>query len=407
MTQQQIIIIGAGYAGLLAAARLAGKTRRTKVAITLVNAAETFVERLRLHQFAANQTILQRPIRDILKGTGVMFVPGIVTDIQTQDKHISVQTQAGAQRLRYDTLVYALGSTIDRDSLLGVREHAYVLTPSGPLSAAALREALLRLNQTGGRMTICGGGATGIEAAAEFAESFPNVQVRLITQGELGLFLGKKAAAYMRQTLQRLGVTIQDHTTITAVGATEVLTQTGAAIPHDLCLWAGGFSVPPLAREAGLAVNERGQILIDPFMRSISHLDIYAVGDAAQPVEDPGVKMRMSAFTAAVTGAHAADCLSAVLRGKQPRPLSFAYAGQGIALGRHDAIGFNTYPADTPNRPYLTGWLGYQMREFFVRYLAGAASRERRLPGIFVWLGKGRYAASRKIQEHKPLGQSI
>jgi hypothetical protein len=46
-----------------------------------------------------------------------------------------------------------------------------------------------------------------------------------------------------------------------------------------------------------------------------------------------------------------------------PKPFSFAYYGQGIALGRHDAIGFNTYPAGHPNRPYFTGKLGYEFRE--------------------------------------------
>ena len=56
------------------------------------------------------------------------------------------------------------------------------------------------------------------------------------------------------------------------------------------------------------SVNERGQIVIDPYMRSISHPDIYALGDAAYPLEAPGVAVRMAAFTAAVMGAHGADC---------------------------------------------------------------------------------------------------
>jgi NADH dehydrogenase FAD-containing subunit len=166
-----------------------------------------------------------------------------------------------------------------------------------------------------------------------------------------------------------------------------------------VCLWAGGFTAPPLAREAGLAVNERGQIAIDPFMHSISHPEIYALGDAAHPLEPPGVQVRMAAFTAAVMGAHGADCLSAALRGKQPKPFSFAYAGQAIALGRRDAIGFNTYPDDRPRRPYFTGKLGYEIREFFVRLLADLPNIERRWPGSFLWLGKRRYAA---IRRHAP-----
>ena len=152
---------------------------------------------------------------------------------------------------------------------------------------------------------------------------------------------------------------------------------------------------------AGLAVNEQGQVLIDPYMRSISHPEVYAVGDAAHPVEEPGAPVRMSAFTAAVMGAHVADVLAATLRGKAPKPFSFAYLGQGIALGRHDAIGFNNYPNDRPNRPYFTGIVGSTVREFFVNFLVTLPALERRWPGFFYWFGKGRYLAAKRRQKQQ------
>jgi NADH dehydrogenase FAD-containing subunit len=409
MTKQpiKVIVIGAGYAGLLAAVRLAGKTRGAKVDLTLVNASEVFVERLRLHQWAANQNIVWRPLVDILQGTGVKFLQGYVNLIDPHEQEIVVQRGTETQRMEYDYLLYALGSTINRDAVPGVREHAYTLTPSGTLSATALREKLPALQQQGGRVVVVGGGATGIEAAAEFAESFPNLKVLLVTQDSVGTFTYPKVAAYMRRSLERLGVTIYEHTPIREVTANELVTAEGTRLPHTVCLWAGGFTVPSIAREAGLTVNERGQILIDPYMRSLSHPNIYGLGDAAHPAEEPGVPVRMAAFTAAVMGAHAADNLSAVLRGKTPKPLSFAYYGQGIALGRHDAIGFNTFPHGNPVKPYLTGKVGYEFREFFVRFLANMPSYERRVPGLFIWMGKGRYAAAkRRTQSQQRIHQS-
>ena len=74
----KIVVLGAGYAGLLATMRLAGKTRRDNVAITLVNASKNFVERLRLHRFATNQKIPARSLPEFLNGTGVAFVRGFV-----------------------------------------------------------------------------------------------------------------------------------------------------------------------------------------------------------------------------------------------------------------------------------------------------------------------------------------
>lgn len=91
-----------------------------------------------------------------------------------------------------------------------------------------------------------------------------------------------------------------------------------------------------------------------------------------------------------------ADCLGAARHGKQPQTFNFAYAGQGIALGRHDAIGFNNYPADHANPPYLPGAIGFQTREIFVRLLADRPSIERRWPDVFIALGRGRHAAAQR-----------
>src|SRR5579859_2223440 len=130
----RIVVIGAGYAGLLATARLAGKIKHEiqagTASITLVNAADVFVERLRLHQFAARQANPFRPIAGILQGTGVAFLRGTVLHIDLGARLLEVQTDNGPQRLGYDKLLYTLGSTIDRDRVPGVRENAFVLTPS-------------------------------------------------------------------------------------------------------------------------------------------------------------------------------------------------------------------------------------------------------------------------------------
>jgi NADH dehydrogenase FAD-containing subunit len=392
----RILVIGAGYAGLLFTMRLAGKVARQNVHIALVNDSDTFTERPHLPEFATNQVIQWRSLPQMLRRTQVQFIQGRVTSIDPAHHEIVVVDQQHTQHVEYDYLVYALGSVTDRQRVPGVAEYAYTLAPSGPLSAAALRETLPSVEAKHGHVVICGGGPTGIEIAAEVATAYPDIKVHLVTQGPFSLFLGKTVASSIRRSLTRLGVEIIDQTTVAAVRAHSVVIDQASEIPCDLCVWTGGFVASSLAREAGLAVNERNQIVVDPFLRSISHPEIYAIGDAAHPRENPGVPVvRMSAVTATIMGAHGADCLSAVLRGKTPRPLSFAYLGQGIALGRHNAIGFNNYPDDKPYPPYFTGWLGYLIREGFVRYLAIATQR----PGIFVWVGKRRYERAQRRQQ--------
>jgi NADH dehydrogenase len=395
----RILVIGAGYAGLLFTMRLAGKVAGQNVHISLVNESDTFTQRPRLHQFATNQAVQWRSLPQMLRRTHVQFIQGRVTSIDPAHHEIVIMHQQQTHHMEYDYLVYALGSETDRKTVPGVAEYAYTLAARGPLSAAALRDTLPSIEARGGQVVVAGGGATGIETAAEVASAYPHIKVRLVTREPLALFLNKSVAGSIRRRLVRLGVEIIDQVGVTAVRAQSVVTDQGNELACDLCIWTGGFVAPPLAKEAGLTVNERNQIVVDPFLRSISHPEIYAIGDAAHPREDPGVRVRMSAVTAAIMGAHGADSLSAVLHGKAPRPFSFAYLGQGIALGRHNAIGFNNYPDDKPIPPYFTGWLGYQIREAFVRYLAAAPRFERRWPGLFVWPGKRRYEAAQRRQQ--------
>jgi NADH dehydrogenase FAD-containing subunit len=408
MTQPstRILVLGAGIAGLLFTLRLEGLVARESVQITLIDELDTFIVRPRLHEFATNQRVFSRPFSQILRKTQVQFLQGRVTGLDPSQHRITVQVEPQQQHeLEYDYLVYALGSMTDRHSVPGVAQYAYSLSANGPFSASALRETLPEIGARGGQVVVCGGGATGIETAAQVASVYPRIKVSLVTHGSLALSWGKSVAGVIRRRLVSLGVEIVDQSTVRAVRQHRVVLDQGRELVCDLCIWTAGFVVQPLAREAGLAVNERDQILVDPFLRSVSDQEIYAIGDAASPVEDPGVAhVRMSAFTASIMGAHGADCLSATLTGKTPKPLSFAYLAQAIALGRHYAIFFPLSPDDRPMPPYITGWLGALTRVAAVSFVVTATLAQRRFPGLFVWLGKGRYEQAqrrkRAFEEH-------
>lgn len=394
-TPTRILIIGAGYAGVIAAFRLSGKNRNQLVSITLVNGSDQFVRRLQLHEAAARQDAppsrFAYPLKEWLAGTGVQFVQGWVTDIDPKGQSVTVQGTTDSQTLNYDYLVYALGSRADVESVKGVREFAYTLDSSGERDAKAMGIRLRSLAE-GAPVVVIGGGATGIEAAAEIADNFPHLRVSLITQGEMGAFKTPPVQRYMEKSIKKLGVTIIDHTSISEVRADAVITSDGRTFPAALCLWAGGFKALPLAQQSGLTVNENRQILVDPMLRSLSYPNIYAVGDSAYPVESVGAPYRMSVFVALVTGAHAADNLTKVLHGKAQQPFGFVYYGQGIALGRKDAIGFMTYPYDKPIGPLYTGMLGLRARNLFVWLLHKLLLLEKRIPGSFFWTGKNRGA---------------
>jgi len=107
----RVVVLGAGYTGMMAAIRLAHRTRRTGIRITLVNPSARFTERLRTHQIAAGQQLADLRIPDLLAGTGIAFVQGMATAIDPDGRMVEVD--GGETRLGYDTPVYALGSSTD------------------------------------------------------------------------------------------------------------------------------------------------------------------------------------------------------------------------------------------------------------------------------------------------------
>ena len=386
----QIIVLGAGYAGMMAALRLAGKTRHLDVQVRLVNIAPDFVQRPRLHHLAVGRDVPQVPIAHMLRGTRVEFLQGWVSGIDLEARKVELQSESASTTLEYDYLIYALGSQVDQTRLPGIRQHAYVLDPNGPNGTAALREKLISLDD-GQRVLVVGGGATGIEAAAEIKGYRPALQVTLLTAGRFGAFKGPRVERHIRQSFQQQDITVIEDSTVGAVYADSIELDTGERIPADLTLWAGGFRAPALAERSGFKVNRLGQVVVDCYGRSLSQPNIYAVGDASHPLEEPGNPVRMSLFTALIRGAHAADNLAATLKGKPQEPLSFAYYGQGIAMGPHDAVGFFGYPADQPVGPILRGKLAVYVRDIFVWMIFAFLVIERRFPGFFFWLGKNRF----------------
>jgi len=89
----RILVIGAGYAGLLFTTRLASKVARQHVHIALVNESDTFTERPRLHQFAANRVVQWRSLPQMLRRTNVQFIQGRVTGLDPIHRKIMVEDQ--------------------------------------------------------------------------------------------------------------------------------------------------------------------------------------------------------------------------------------------------------------------------------------------------------------------------
>ena len=239
-----VVVLGAGYAGLMAAMRLANKTDSRAVAITLVNATETFNERVRNHQLIGGQPLPERPLAQILAKTRIRFQHGTVRALQPGRQTAIVQTGPDETvELRYDDLIYALGSHVDVGSTPGAREHAYTLDDR---SAAALAPLLPDLAARGGRVLLVGAGNTGVEVSTELAERFPDLRITVATRRSFATNLSDGAQRHIRKAFSRLGIALIENAEVTRLDEGQAMTAAGP-IPFDVCIWVGGFAVSDLA----------------------------------------------------------------------------------------------------------------------------------------------------------------
>ncbi|WP_062436560.1 NAD(P)/FAD-dependent oxidoreductase [Herbidospora daliensis] len=368
-TPPRIAVLGAGYTGLTIAKLLA---RRTGAPVTLVNDRDHFVERMRNHQVAAGRAVTRRPLRDLVRGSGVRLLVDRVTRLDPAARHVEL---AAGEPLGYDLLVYALGSHADLDAVPGAADHAFAV--AGVEQSEQLRDRM----RTADTVAVIGAGPTGLETATELAETHPGRTVRLITGGPLGHQLTEPGQEHLRRALDRLGVRVHENTTVAKVDAGGVLLDDGRHLAADAVAWTAGFRVAGLAAEAGLAVDGTGRMLVDGTLRSRSHPEVYGIGDAAAARTKDGHVLRMGCGPGGLAGACAYHAITARLAGRDPRPLRLAADTLCVSLGAWDGVLQHT---DLDGVPHGTPMTGRRVALIKKAVLRVAGRYNPRHPGISV-----------------------
>ncbi|UNO40573.1 FAD-dependent oxidoreductase [Streptomyces sp. MST-110588] len=353
--RQRVVVIGGGYAGTMAALRLA-----PHACVTLVDPGDRFTERVRLHELAAGRPDVTHPRSRMLRGTGIDHVPARATELDPAGR--AVHTDDG-RVLLYDRLIYALGSHTD---LRGAGERAFSAE-----SAAELRKRLL---DGPGALAVVGGGLTGIETAAELAEAYPGWRVRLLTSGEVGGGLSDRGRAHVRTALRGLGVRVEEGRHVTDADAVDA----------DAVVWATALRpASDLAVRAGLETDpDTGRLRVDAALRSVGHPEIYGAGDAAGARSAAAGALRMSCAAALPTGSYVASAIIAESRGAEPAPLKFSFALQCVSLGRRDGLVQFVRADDAPRERVLTGRAAARFKEQVVRSTVRFLALAARRPGL-------------------------
>ncbi|MEV4465570.1 FAD-dependent oxidoreductase [Micromonospora echinofusca] len=367
-----VVVIGGGYAGVMAANRL---TQRADVRVTLINPRPTFVERVRLHQLVGGSDDAVVDYTDVL-AERVRLVVDTATRIDAAERRVRLATGG---TLGYDYLIYAVGSGSADPAVPGAAEFAY---PIASLEDARRVRPVLDAAPASAPVTVVGAGPSGIETAAELAET--GRAVTLVCGGVLGPYLHPRGRRAVARRLAKLGVTVLEgpDATVTAVARDAVRLGAGRELPSTVTIWTAGFGVPDLAGRSGLSTDALGRLRADETLTSVDDARIVAAGDSAAPSDLP---FRMGCQSAMQLGPQAAETVLSRIAGRQPAPVAVGFAGQCISLGRRAAVFQFARRNDTAVRFHLGGRTGARLKELVCRSIVWQLSYEARKPGGRAW----------------------
>lgn len=372
--QSKIVIVGGGAGGLELACKLGRKLGQGHV--TLVDSRLYHIWKPSLHEVAAGTLDIHQEglsYQMLAHDNGFSYVYGAMTGLDSAARRLTVgpiATDADEEVMperviAYDALVMAVGSTSNYFGVPGAQEHTISLNATE--DAERFRLTLLKLlamaemrkggpAETGVDIVIIGGGATGVELAAELREAssvyaaygFQNLQaikdVRItLLEGAPRILapLPERVSGAALRLLNERGITVVTNTRVTAIDAHKVSVASGAEYATNLCVWAAGIKAPEFLSQLGLPVNRSGQIEVDATLSVPGHPGVYALGDCAACTGPDGKLVPPRAQAAHQQASYLLKNFLLQAAGKAPQSKPYVYRDYGslVSVGSTTSVG--------------------------------------------------------------------
>ena len=273
--RKQILIVGAGFAGMwaaLSAARLADKNQQS-IDITVIAPQPEL--RVRPRFYESHVQTLVSPLMPLFDVTGVNFLRGTVEQILPASKEVSWKNENGEVRLRrYDRLVLASGSHVNRDIVSGTAEHAFDLDQLE--SAAVLEQHLKDLvgqpeSDARNTVVVYGGGFTGIEMALELPGRLRKIlgddSKTKVVVVERGAQPGGRWSRELRDVIieasAELGVEWLVNAEVESVDASGVTLKDGQVIASQTVIWTVGVQANNLTTQIDAPRDRQGRLHVN------------------------------------------------------------------------------------------------------------------------------------------------
>ncbi len=349
----EVLILGAGFAGLTAARALAGRHR---VVVVDRHAYQTLRPKLPEAVAGTNACAVRLPVADALRDSGAEFLAASVLAIDPERG--AVETDAGT--LRYERLVVALGSRPEiPESLPGAAEFALPLWDFEHACAIrrrvtmqvrlAARAASAHERRAAASVVVVGAGFVGVEVAGQLRDRLDVLsQAFGLAPGEARVHVVERApralptftpslAAAVAGDLARRGARFHLNASVQAVTPDGVILADGTRLPAGVVIWAGGARAADVVADLG-APLAGGRIPVDSDLRSRAWPRIYVAGDAAAVTTANGELLAQSAQVAMQAGRLVGRSVARDLVGLPPRAADLRQRGVALGLGVRSAV---------------------------------------------------------------------
>ena len=347
----RVVILGAGFGGLIAARAMASFAQVTVVDRHNFQTFLPLLYQVSTAGLAADH--VATPIRGALRKSGVQFRMGSPISLDHKNKSIKLDS---SEVLEFDYLVVALGSATADFGIPGVSEHA--LGMKSVHDAISIRTEVMRRfedlcrfeDETIFSISVIGGGPTGVEMAGAFAElvrgplandqahAAAHIQVNLIEAGPRVLpMFSDKLSEHAKRDLEKLGVRVHLNTAVKEIKPRSIEMNNGMKIKSEITIWAAGVKGEPAAANLNLPlVNTR--ITVGDTLQVKHYPHIFAIGDIAGFTGADGRLLPMVAPVAMQQGRWVAKQIKRLAMGQELKPFKYVDKGSMATIGRHKAI---------------------------------------------------------------------
>jgi NADH dehydrogenase len=372
----QIVVVGGSAGGLELVRKLGARYGRKRHDIILVEKNRTHIWKPLLHEVAAGSldaNLDELGYRSHCHRWGYRFFSGALETIDRAARQVILaplidedgSELIGRHAIRYDYLVLAVGSVTNDFATPGVAEHCMVLDDRAGadrfrnrLLDHCLRVSRAMTADPGAdahvRIAIVGGGATGVELAAELYNSAAalrhyglevfdesRLQITLLEAGPRILpALPERLADAAKEELEALGVEVCTGVQVTEALAHAIVTADGRRVEADLMVWAAGVKAPAILAGLGLETNRINQLIVRETLQTAGDDRIFAIGDCCSFVpagaERP-VPPRAQAAHQMATSVF--RNLGRLMEGRPLKPFVYHDHGSLVSLSRYSTVG--------------------------------------------------------------------